>query len=742
MADQAAPVALDFVDLEAIDGLRLSWNIWPNSRLEATKCVVPFAAMYTPVRALQDMPVLPYAPIRCKMGSCGGVLNPFARVDFHGKIWICPFCYTRNHFPPHYASIAENNLPAELFPSYTTVEYTLPAPPPSPPAYMFVVDTCVNEEEMGYLKASLSQALSLLPETALVGLVTYGTQVHVHELGFSECAKAYVFRGQKELTKQQVQDALGLGARGAAAQAARAAQQAAGGGSGHGAPGKVGHGRFLLPVSQCEFQLQGVLDELQKDAFAVPASQRASRCTGVALSLVVNMLATMLPGSPARIVLLVGGPCTEGPGMVVSKELSEPVRSHKDLLKDAAPHFRKAQKFYEGVAKQLIASGHVLDLFACSLDQTGLAEMVVMPETTGGVVVLSDSYSHNGFKHSFSRLFAEPADPTSLHLCYQGLFEVLTSRDVKVQGAIGPCATLDKKGPACSETLVGVGNTTAWRMCGLDKSTTMAVFFEVVPTTQAAGAQQSAAGQNLFLQFLTQYLHPSGQTRLRATTVTRAWTEGSTYEHLGAGFDQEAAAVIVSRLSVWKMDHEDDYDATRWLDRMLIRLASKFGDYRKDDPASFSLSRPFSIFPQFMFNLRRSNFVQVFNNSPDETEYFRIILNRESVGNALVMLQPQLLSYSFNGPPEPALLDVASIAPDRILLLDSYFYVVVFHGSTVAQWRKAGYQHQPEHEAFAHLLSAPLEDARAIVRERFPEPNLVECDQGGSQVSEFPALGY
>ena len=35
-----------------------------------------------------------------------------------GKMWICPFCYQRNHFPSHYASIAENNLPAELFPNY------------------------------------------------------------------------------------------------------------------------------------------------------------------------------------------------------------------------------------------------------------------------------------------------------------------------------------------------------------------------------------------------------------------------------------------------------------------------------------------------------------------------------------------------------------------------------------------------------------------------------------------------
>lgn len=38
----------------------------------------------------------------------------------------------------------------------------------------------------------------------MVGLVTYGTHVCVHELGFTDCNKAYVFRGSKEYTAQQV----------------------------------------------------------------------------------------------------------------------------------------------------------------------------------------------------------------------------------------------------------------------------------------------------------------------------------------------------------------------------------------------------------------------------------------------------------------------------------------------------------------------------------------------------------
>ena len=53
-----------------------------------------------------------------------------------------------------------------------------------------------------------------------------------------------------------------------------------------------------------------------------------------------------------------------------------------------------------------------------------------------------------------------------------------------------------------------------------------------------------------------------------------------------------------------------------------------------------------------MFHLRRSPFLQVFNNSPDETSYYRNKLNKEDVTQSLVMIQPILYAYSFNGPPE------------------------------------------------------------------------------------------
>ena len=43
-------------------------------------------------------------------------------------------------------------------------------------------------------------------------------------------------------------------------------------------------------------------------------------------------------------MLFSGGPATEGPGMVVSNELKEPIRSHHDIERDTVKHFKRAAK--------------------------------------------------------------------------------------------------------------------------------------------------------------------------------------------------------------------------------------------------------------------------------------------------------------------------------------------------------------------------------------------------------------
>lgn len=169
----------EFVDLETQDGVRMTWNTFPGTKQEALSCVIPVAAMYTPLKPIPDTPVLPYSPLRCRI--CRSILNPFSVVDYVAKIWVCPFCFQRNHFPQHYMSISEENLPAELFPQYTTIEYASSPDtgPKMPSVFLFVVDTCLIEEEIMFLKSALSQAIELLPENSLVGLITFGTYVQV-----------------------------------------------------------------------------------------------------------------------------------------------------------------------------------------------------------------------------------------------------------------------------------------------------------------------------------------------------------------------------------------------------------------------------------------------------------------------------------------------------------------------------------------------------------------------------------
>ncbi|KAH9615726.1 hypothetical protein KSS87_015254 [Heliosperma pusillum] len=712
---------------EGVDGVRMTWNAWPKTKVEASKCVVPIAATISPIRPHPNIPTLPYAPLRCK--TCVAALNPFSRVDYTAKIWICPLCFQRNHFPPHYASaISETNIPGELYPQYTTVDYCWSPPPASASASasdsvcLFVVDTCMIEEEMELVKSAVRRALVSFKENFMVGFISYGTQVHVHQLAYTDIIdKVYVFRGDNDLSKDQVLDHLSLSTKSAFSKLPTTNATA------H-APAPLNC--FLLPASDCEYKLNSLLDELKTDQWPVPPGSRSLRCTGVALTVAAALLAACTPGTAARIVALVGGPCTQGPGTIVSKDLSDPVRSHKDLDKDAAPYFQKAVKYYDSLGKQLASQGHVLDLFASALDQVGVAEMKVAVERTGGLVVLSESFGHSVFKDSFIRLFEE--GDQSLRLCSNGTLEIYCSKDIKIQGIIGPCTSLEKKGVSIADTVIGQGNTMAWKMCSLDRNTNLTVYFDISSSDRSN--PPGTVNPQLYLQFLTSYQNPEGEMMLRVTTVSRKWVESDVgSEELVQGFDQETAAVVMARLCSHKMEMEEGFDAARWLDRNLIRLCSKFGEYRKDDPASFSLNLCFSLFPQFMFNLRRSQFVQVFNNSPDETAYFRMLLNRESITNAAVMIQPSLISYSFNSLPSPALLDVSSICADRILLLDSYFSVVIFHGMTIAQWRNMGYQNQPEHEAFKQLLEAPQQEAQMIIHDRFPVPRLVVCDQHGSQ---------
>lgn len=263
------------------------------------------------------------------------------------------------------------------------------------------------------------------------------------------------------------------------------------------------------------------------------------------------------------------------------------------------------------------------------------------------------------------------------------------------------------------ETECGIGNTCSWKMCGIDPKSSYGIYFEIASQGPAPHQQSPQKGM---MQFLTYYQHSSGQFHLRVTTIARNLSGPAGDPAIAQSFDQEAAAVLMSRVAVFKAEVDDGPDVLRWVDRMLIRLCSRFADYRKDDSSSFRLEKNFTLYPQFMFHLRRSQFLQVFNNSPDETAFYRHVLSHEDVSDSLIMIQPTLDSYTFDQDGgQPVLLDSASIQPTHILLLDTFFHILIFHGETIAEWRKAGYHEQEGYENFASILEQPKEDARVIL---------------------------
>lgn len=161
--------------------------------------------------------------------------------------------------------------------------------------------------------------------------------MQVHELGYTECAKSYVFRGSKDYAAKQVQEMLGLIISG---MRPNVPQQ----------PGRPPvlspAARFLLPVQQCEFQLTNALEQLQRDPWPVANDKRPLRCTGVALCVAVGLLETSFQNAGGRILLFAGGPATEGPGLVVGPELREPIRSHHDIDRDNIKYYKKALKVW------------------------------------------------------------------------------------------------------------------------------------------------------------------------------------------------------------------------------------------------------------------------------------------------------------------------------------------------------------------------------------------------------------
>jgi protein transport protein SEC23 len=711
------------------NGIRFTWNSFPSNRIDSGKIVIPVGFHYNPNLKSESIQVLEYDAVHCS--QCKSVLNPNFQVNYKTKVWECAFCKTKMPFKSNYAEfISETNLPVELLPESTTVEYKLNKKEGNWPIFLFLIDTAVEEDELNELKDSIQLCLSNLPQECLIGIISFGNMCNVHEIGFSEFPISFTFKGDKIYKSIEIQEQLGLINVNINSNMNSHINKSNIGAT---ITQNTGSYRFIVPLKDCEFSVNTFLDELQPDPWGKKTGERHARCSGLALHVAVSLLECVSHGDPSRIMLFLGGAPSVGLGQIIGKPLVETIRNYVDFEKGNTntKYFKPACEFYDQIAIRAQKAGQIIDVFSCSLNQVGLFEMRGCVEKTGGYMILTDSFSTMQFKDSFKKMF-ELDEFGFLKMNFKAKLEIHATNPVKLSGGIGHLVSLEINAADVSDIKIGEGGTRAWSLGGTDINSTYTFILDMNNTTP------TVAPKFAYIQILTSFIAGDRSHRLRVTTVVKKiipdLNSPSNKNEISQSFDQEAASVLMTRMCVLKGYTEESREILKWVDKSLIKFMQKFSNFSKDDVRSFKLSPTFYYFPQFMFYLRRSHFILNFNASPDEVTFYKTTVMHETVVNATIMIQPILFAYSPEKPePTPVFLDIDSMKNDNVLLLDAFFFVVVWHGQDVCSWRDSGIQNNPEYENIKMMLDNPQEYAQSIIVDRLPVPRFVSCDSGSGQ---------
>ena len=82
--------------------------------------------------------------------------------------------------------------------------------------------------------------------------------------------------------------------------------------------------RFIVPIKSHRQRIINRISDMKVDPF-IYVSERAQRATGQAINVAISM--NEISPIVARVVLLVGGACTVGKGMVIGQKYKEQMRS-------------------------------------------------------------------------------------------------------------------------------------------------------------------------------------------------------------------------------------------------------------------------------------------------------------------------------------------------------------------------------------------------------------------------------
>lgn len=645
--------------IENVDGVRLTWNIWPTSAAKSD--AIPIACMYN---IHQEAPCIEYEPTFCT--KCKSILCPYAIIDYGNKSWTCIYCNNRNFFNSSFRDASMLSELPEIQEQNSTMEYILSKTTNFSPIFVLLIDVCTyDSSKHEFMKSGLLHTIGLIPDDALVAVVLFGSNISLVSFAEEEIPSVYLFSGKVAYSKEIYANLNIHDTR-----------------------------NFVVKKSEKLQQILDLVNNLEMDPFPVMHGYKQIRCTGSALSLATSLIEGAFYESSVKYLLFTQGPCTYGPGKVSMLKISN---------LDEEVNLDDAKKFYSSLADKLNTAGHSIDLIIETFVDVGIVQMKNLVSATGGNIIKVQDFVQEIKTGSLSKIF-ESKDGI-LKMGFNAEIQVITSPNLAYKATLGDGKAFGK----------------GWKVGSILPRSNISFLFENTPS-----ANNNDFG---YIQIITKYQRSDKKIVIKITSLSRMFSND--IKLISDGFDQEAACVFQARMVCLK-DYLIPNDAEIAIDKVLIKFVRRYGNFLKDSPSSVTLPASMSYFPNFMFFFRRSVLIQRDGISPDERAYYKILLFKLMIGDAIKLIKPSLISYHYQGNRFPVELDTKSLSPYNILVLDSFHNVLIWRGFYVADWIDKKCHEDPEYAFFKDVINS-VDDYVLSLMDRVPVPLYRETNEGGSQ---------
>lgn len=452
---------------------------------------------------------------------------------------------------------------------------------------------------------------------------------------------------------------------------------------------------FLVKKTDNITEILKIIQNLKKDPFPILDGFRANRCTGAALSFAISFLEGPFIDNPVKYMLFTQGPCTYGPGAVATQEISADLKI--DLV--------KAEEFYTNIGERLNNLGHSVDIYGETIADIGFKQMKPMITSCGGTIILAQDFEERIIQQSLEILYK--TDEVGVLDCgFNAKIQLKTTNNIKCKSFLGD----------------GKSKGLGWKIGFLIPTTNITILFEPTENTKT-----NSYG---YVQILTQYTRSDRKIITRVTTFARLFSNDKIQQC--DGFDEEAACITQSRIFC-NHPFENIFDLETAIDKHLIRFTKKYATWDKNNPDSLVLPSTMNYYLNFMFFFRRSFVIQTDGISADESAYFKTLLYKLKVSDALKLIKPTLQCYTYQGDFYPLELSTDAMTDDVILILDSFHNVVQWDGLNIMAWKKEGLQNHPDYKFFKQTLEDAKNTSMELLKDRIPAPQFKETGAGKSQ---------